>query len=108
MRSLTIAMLAAGLSACATAACGRAERGRSPVERFGDVAAETTRTLTATYGAVAGADAALALPSTLPRWSTATSMNVELAAGRAAARAYWTRALDTRALPPWFVEGLVE
>jgi hypothetical protein len=44
----------------------------------------------------------------VPWWSTAPSMTVELATARAVARQYWAAALDMHALPPWFVDGLVE
>ena len=47
------------------------------------------------------------LPRT-PWWSSQASMTPELATARAIARSYWSDVVDTRALPDWFVDGLVE
>src|SRR5258708_2578173 len=41
-------------------------------------------------------------------WTTATSMAQELAAARGVSRHCWRSALDSSALPPWFVDGLAE
>jgi hypothetical protein len=41
-------------------------------------------------------------------WTTATSMEPELAAARGVSRRCWTSAIDSDALPPWFVDGLAE
>ncbi|MCU1381470.1 MAG: hypothetical protein JWL71_167 [Acidobacteria bacterium] len=43
-----------------------------------------------------------------PAWSTATSMTPELAAARGVTRRCLAALVDTRALPPWFVDALVE
>jgi len=43
-----------------------------------------------------------------PWWSTPTSMTAELATARAVGRRFWVALVDTRALPSWFVDGLVE
>jgi hypothetical protein len=43
-----------------------------------------------------------------PWWSTPTAMRPELATARALGRRYWLDLVDTRALPAWFVNGLVE
>jgi hypothetical protein len=44
----------------------------------------------------------------VPWWTKATSMAVELAAARGVSRRCWTSAIDSSALPPWFVDGLAE
>ena len=49
----------------------------------------------------------LVLPRT-PWWSTAPSMAPELATARGIARRYYGEVVDTRALPDWFVDGMVE
>lgn len=54
-----------------------------------------------------GAADAIVLERT-PLWSTASSMTPELAAARAVSRRAWNSLIDTRALPPWFVEALAE
>jgi hypothetical protein len=46
--------------------------------------------------------------SRTPWWSSSTAMGPELATARAIARRRWTGAVNTAALPPWFVDGLVE
>ena len=43
-----------------------------------------------------------------PWWSSQASMTPELATARAIARGYWSDVVDTRALPDWFVDGVVE
>lgn len=43
-----------------------------------------------------------------PWWSTPTAMTPELATARAVGRRFWIALVDTRALPSWFVDGLVE
>lgn len=43
-----------------------------------------------------------------PWWSSPTAMAPELATARGIARRHWTEAVNTGALPPWFVDGLVE
>jgi hypothetical protein len=43
-----------------------------------------------------------------PWWSLPTAMAPELAAARAVVRRSWCAAVDVSALPPWFVDGLVE
>jgi len=43
-----------------------------------------------------------------PWWTAPASMAPEFSAARAVSRRYWERAIDTRALPPWFVSGLSE
>lgn len=57
--------------------------------------------------------ATTAEPSTVvlartPWWSSPTAMAPELAAARGIARRYWSEAVNTGALPLWFVDGLVE
>lgn len=55
------------------------------------------------------ADATLAVaPDGARWWSADAAMTPEYAVARAVSRHYWERALDTRNLPPWFVDGLVE
>ncbi|OLC42094.1 MAG: hypothetical protein AUH43_23425 [Acidobacteria bacterium 13_1_40CM_65_14] len=49
----------------------------------------------------------IVLPRT-PWWSSPASMAPELATARAIARRYWLEVVDTRALPDWFVDGVVE
>ncbi len=49
----------------------------------------------------------IVLPRT-PWWSSQASMAPELATARAIARRYWLEVVDTRALPDWFVDGVVE
>jgi hypothetical protein len=49
----------------------------------------------------------IVLPRT-PWWSSRASMAPELATARAIARRYWSEVVDTRALPDWFVDGVVE
>ena len=44
----------------------------------------------------------------IPVWTTPQGMAVELDTARAVVRRYWTTAADLRALPDWFVDGLVE
>jgi hypothetical protein len=43
-----------------------------------------------------------------PWWSTRSAMAPELATARGIARHRWATVFDTKALPPWFVEGLAE
>jgi hypothetical protein len=43
-----------------------------------------------------------------PEWSAETSMTPELASARGISRRFWGSLVDTRALPPWFVEALAE
>jgi hypothetical protein len=43
-----------------------------------------------------------------PWWSSPAAMAPELAVARDVSRRYWDRAVDARALPDWFVGGLVE
>jgi len=47
-------------------------------------------------------------PEPTPWWTTAASMKRETAASRATVRMYFDRLIDTRALPPPFVDALVE
>jgi len=44
----------------------------------------------------------------VPWWTTRTSMLPELAVARAISRRFWNGRIETAALPPWFVDGLVE
>lgn len=44
----------------------------------------------------------------VPWWATQTSMLPELAVARAISRRFWNGRIDAAALPPWFVDGLVE
>jgi hypothetical protein len=53
------------------------------------------------------ADDAVELDRT-PWWSATASMAPELVTARAVSRRFWTALVDTRALPPWFVNGLAE
>jgi hypothetical protein len=59
------------------------------------------------HGTAKADPSALVLKRT-PWWSSATSMQPELAAARAIARAIWSDAVDVTALPPWFTAGLAE
>jgi hypothetical protein len=43
-----------------------------------------------------------------PWWSSPAAMAPELAVARDVSRRYWSRAIDTRMLPDWFVGGLAE
>jgi hypothetical protein len=52
-------------------------------------------------------DAAAVVIDPTPWWSTAAAMTPEIATARGVARRYWTKAVDTRALPSWFVDALV-
>jgi hypothetical protein len=55
------------------------------------------------------ADSTLTISANGTRWWTAdAAMTPEYAVARAVSRQYWERAIDTRALPPWFLGGLVE
>jgi hypothetical protein len=55
------------------------------------------------------ADSTLAVSAERTRWWTAdAAMAPEYAVARAVSRRYWERAIDTRALPAWFLDGLVE
>ena len=55
------------------------------------------------------ADSTLAVSPSRTRWWTAdAAMTPEYAVARAVSRRYWERAIDRRALPAWFVDGLVE
>jgi hypothetical protein len=54
-------------------------------------------------------DSTLSLtPDRTPWWTAPPSMAPEYAVARAVSRRYWMRVVDTRALPPWFVDGLAE
>ena len=55
----------------------------------------------------AGTDRAVVLERT-PWWSTTTSMAPELATAREVSRHVVSTLVDTRSLPPWFVDGLAE
>ena len=59
------------------------------------------------HAAVAAEPSAVVLART-PWWSSPTAMAPELAAARGVARRCWSETVDTGALPPWFVDGLVE
>ena len=55
------------------------------------------------------ADSTLAVSADRTRWWSAdAAMTPEYAVARAVSRRYWERAIETRALPAWFVGGLVE
>jgi hypothetical protein len=47
-------------------------------------------------------------PNQTPWWTAPPSMAPEYAVARAVGRKYWMRVVDTRGLPPWFVDGLAE
>jgi hypothetical protein len=59
------------------------------------------------HGAAAAAADEIVIPRA-PWWSAAASMAPELATARGIARRYFAEMVDTRALPDWFVEGMVE
>ena len=59
------------------------------------------------HGAPAASGADIVLPRT-PWWSPPPSMTPELAVARAIARRYWSELIDSRALPEWFTDAVVE
>ena len=54
------------------------------------------------------ADASLIVLEATPWWSSPAAMAPELATARGVARRGWSEAINERALPAWFMEGLVE
>ena len=60
------------------------------------------------WHAGAAAEPSAVVLARMPWWSSSTAMAPELAAARGIARRSWSEAVDTGALPPWFVDGLVE
>jgi hypothetical protein len=56
----------------------------------------------------AAADRSSIVLGRVPWWTSSVSMAPELATARAVAGRVWPEAVNTAALPPWFVAGLVE
>lgn len=91
-------------------------------QRYVRAAVQAVRTLTEAVGAFGEASLTLADAAVAPArrpagaivleptpwWMTSGAMIPELAAARAVARRYWSRAIDASALPATFVDGLVE
>jgi len=96
---------------------------RSDGDRYVRAAIASLETLTQWTGPYPGAsltlvdprwhDSAAADPSSIvlgrvPWWTSSVSMAPELATARAVAGRVWPESVNTAALPPWFVAGLVE